>query len=90
MEIMITNQGEKNGTHYFTMNDGKREVEIMIITGETYLEPVRVINRNSASRAWNPRGAVGKGFDSIEAAVANYKTPAIKEMINHAATLVQA
>lgn len=45
---------------------------------------VRVVVMNSSHRAW--RG-MGKGFKDTAAAVANYKTGAIRALIEHAAQL---
>lgn len=68
------------GTYRFvTMQCGKHSATVMNVTGEYPYVMVQV--HNASNRAW--RG-VGKRFESAGAAKANYKTPEIREMIEHA------
>lgn len=67
---------------YCDMTSGKHTVLVCVKP-----RGLQVIVQNDSHRVW--RG-MGKDFPSVEAAVANYKTPAIRAMIQHAAQLAVA
>lgn len=58
---------------------GKHAVQVVICA-----QYVRVLVNNASHKAW--RG-MGKTFPSVDAAVANYKTGAVRSMIQTAASL---
>jgi hypothetical protein len=87
MDIRIENVSRTEIGCYVSLSTEKHNIEVVIRNKESYLSPVTVANRNSSSRAWNPQFSAGKDFNSIDEAVANYKTAAIKEMITVAAEL---
>lgn len=90
MEIRIENISQtENGVSYISLSTEKHNIEVVIRKGETYLAPVTVANRNASSRAWNRQFSAGKDFNSVEEAIANYKTATIKEMIKVAAEIAE-
>jgi hypothetical protein len=65
------------GRYFFAdLSCGKHNISVSMSPTE-----VRVIVQNASNRAW--RG-MGKTFPSIDAALANYKTPAVRAMIRAA------
>ena len=81
IQIQDTFRQKACGNDYFyaTMADGKHEATITVCRGD--FGYIGVCVHNAANRAW--RG-LGKQFPTVEAALANYKTPAIRSMIEEA------
>ena len=88
MTIIITNVSRHEECTLVSLNTEKHTLEVIIRASTSYLAPVTVVNRNASSRAWNRHVSAGKDFNSVAEAIANYKTPAIKEMIALAAETV--
>lgn len=84
IQIDYTNTHCEGETLYKTvsMTCQKQSVMVLLVSGE--FNYISVIVQNASHRAW--RG-LGKRFDDIATAIANYKTPAIKAMISKAAEL---
>lgn len=73
--------GNLGSTYRFVeMICGTHHASVSICTGSN--PHVNVIVHNASNRAWN---RMGKVFPTIEAAKANYKTAAIRAMLDHAA-----
>ena len=70
-----------NTYRFVEMICGTHHASVSICTGGSNPH-VNVIVHNASNRAWN---RLGKVFPTAEAAKANYKTAAIRAMIDHAA-----
>jgi len=85
MNIQVTDVLEsttETGRYFYVeMTAGKHAATICINPND-----VRVIVQNASHKVW--RGA-GKYFATVDAAVANYKSDAVKAMIQHAADLAR-
>lgn len=66
--------------HIIEMTSGKHLITVMHVRGT--LNYVVVMTNNAMQRAYR---TLGKQFNTTEQALANYKTPAIRAMIQHAA-----
>lgn len=95
MEILTINAESQHypnlrqTTHSTEMKSGKHTIIVVRVVadaGEKSRPDVYYIHNtgNAAARAW---GSMGRRFDSVADAVAHYKTPAIRAMIEHAAGL---
>lgn len=80
MQVLVTKQAKQNDSHLFEMTCGKQSAHIWVSPGY-----VMVCNLNASHRAW---GGMGKRFDSLEAALANYKSSAMRAMIQAAVEAV--
>ena len=77
MEVQITQQVKQNDSHLFELTCGKQSAHIWVTP-----HYAMVCNLNASHRAW---GGLGKRFDSLEAALAGYKSAAMRAMIQTAA-----
>ena len=77
MEVQITQQVKQNDSHLFELTCGKRSAHIWVTP-----HYAMVCNLNASHRAW---GGLGKRFDNLEAALAGYKSAAMRAMIQTAA-----
>ena len=86
MNIIIKKTTEQkalgNDYRYVEMASGKHEATVGVCRCNGELQHVTVIVHNAANRAW--RG-LGKRFNTVAEALAKYKTPEIRAMIEHAA-----
>lgn len=78
MQIQILNATRKTYTNlgdylFLEMQEGKTHVTVTVAP-----DHVNVCSHNASNRAW--RGT-GRRFETVEAAIAGYKTESIKEMI---------
>jgi hypothetical protein len=83
MDTMITDTSRQtalgNEYLYVEMQCGKHAALVVVCRGATNY--VQVVVQNAMNRAW--RG-MGKRFATVEAAIAAYKTEAIRSMIKTA------
>lgn len=77
MQVLITKQVKQNDSSLFELTCGKQSAHIWVSPNH-----VMVCNLNASHRAW---GGLGKRFDSLEAALAGYKSAAMRAMIQTAA-----
>lgn len=80
MMIQVTSSGKHDAFRFVEMQMEKHSAYV-----STSGDRVTVLCQNAANRAW--RG-MGKSFDSFEAAIAAYKSSAMKTMIEHAKELL--
>src|SRR4051812_1732620 len=78
MHIQILNTKRELYTNlgdylFMEMQEGKQHVTVVVAP-----DHVQVCSHNASNRAW--RG-LGRRFETVEAAIAGYKTESIKEMI---------
>jgi hypothetical protein len=87
METMVTETSRQtalgNNYLYVEMQCGKHAALVVVCRGATNY--VQVVVQNAMNRAW--RG-MGKRFSTAEAAMAAYKTDAIRSMIQTACGIV--
>ena len=82
----ISSDGTDTISTVVEMLNGKHEVTV-ILREDTYLAPVTVVVRNASSKCWNKNISPGRNFNSVDEALAKYKTAAIKDCIFTAAYL---
>lgn len=77
MNAIITDQIRQNDSVMFEISCGKKSAHIWVRPNL-----VMVCCLNASHRAW---GGLGKRFDSIEAAIAGYKSAEMKSILEAAA-----
>ncbi len=80
MQVIITQQVKKNDSHLFELTCGKQSAHIWVTP-----HYAMVCNLNASHRAW---GGLGKRFDNLQAALSNYKSSAMRAMIEAAAAAI--
>jgi len=73
MEVTITRHDKIDGSHLLKLTCGKHGAQIWVAPWY-----VQVCSLNASHRAW---GGLGKRFDSLQAALASYKSTAMQAMI---------
>lgn len=80
MQVQITKQAIKPESALFELVCGKQSAHIWVTPHYTM-----VCNLNASHRAW---GGLGKRFDSLQDAMAGYKSAAMRAMIQTAAEAI--
>lgn len=82
MDIQITSQSASEYGTWLELTAGKTSASVMVYNEKGKdLGKLRVTCKNASHSCW--RG-VGKGFESVEAALENYRSAAMKGMIRAA------
>lgn len=82
MNVQINEVTKQNGYTYISLSCEKMSANVAVGP-----HGVRVVNRNASHRAW---GGMGKQFDNFAEAKANYKSSAMKSIIEAAEELIAA